>query len=196
MAVSTRPPANRFVAAARKVYNPIGFSKGYNFVLWFIFGGALLGFALARLEYLDFYGTFCTPSHGVDNSAAPGECFYWLQDFYALGMIIHLSGVLPASILAFVQFIPVVRHRALLIHRINGYAVIILSLVGIAGGLMILRRTFGGGLDVQTAGGVLSIGFFVALTLAYINVKRLQIEQHRAWMLRAWGWVSGLLSYR
>lgn len=28
-----RPPANGFVAGMRKVYNPLGFSKGYNFVL-------------------------------------------------------------------------------------------------------------------------------------------------------------------
>lgn len=52
MAISTRPPANAFVARARKVYNPIGFSKGYNFILWFIFVGALFGFALARRMFL------------------------------------------------------------------------------------------------------------------------------------------------
>lgn len=32
MTTPTRAPANGFVAAARKVYNPLGFSKGYNFV--------------------------------------------------------------------------------------------------------------------------------------------------------------------
>jgi hypothetical protein len=29
-------PANGFVAVMRRLYNPIGFSKGYNFVFWFI----------------------------------------------------------------------------------------------------------------------------------------------------------------
>lgn len=36
MAKAARTPANSFVAAVRKVYNPIGFSKGYNFILFFI----------------------------------------------------------------------------------------------------------------------------------------------------------------
>src|SRR4030081_1442988 len=33
MITSRRPPANGFVRSARKIYNPLGFSKGYNFVL-------------------------------------------------------------------------------------------------------------------------------------------------------------------
>ena len=33
MVKSSRPPANGFVAAARHIYNPIGFGKGYNFIL-------------------------------------------------------------------------------------------------------------------------------------------------------------------
>jgi hypothetical protein len=36
MAKDSRPPVNGFVGAMRKVYNPLGFSKGYNFVLFFI----------------------------------------------------------------------------------------------------------------------------------------------------------------
>ena len=30
------PNPNAFVRHARKIYNPIGFNKGYNFVLFFI----------------------------------------------------------------------------------------------------------------------------------------------------------------
>lgn len=33
MAVSEKPPANGFVRYARKLYNPLGFTRGYNFVL-------------------------------------------------------------------------------------------------------------------------------------------------------------------
>jgi hypothetical protein len=36
MVKATTPPANGFVAVMRRLYNPIGFSKGYNFVFWFI----------------------------------------------------------------------------------------------------------------------------------------------------------------
>lgn len=32
--------------------------------------------------------------------------------------------------------------------------------------------------------GVLAIMTIISASLAYINIKRLQIDQHRAWMLR------------
>ena len=44
MAKATTPPANGFVAVMRRLYNPIGFSKGYNFVFWFITMGSVLFF--------------------------------------------------------------------------------------------------------------------------------------------------------
>lgn len=65
----------------------------------------------------------------------------------------------------------------------------LLSLVATVGAYMIARVTFGGGVDIQLGVGVLGIAFIGSLTMAYINVKRLQIEQHRAWMLRAWVYV-------
>ncbi|KAI1502353.1 hypothetical protein F5X99DRAFT_159100 [Biscogniauxia marginata] len=198
MAVTTRPPRNGFVAFARKIYNPIGFTKGYNFVLCFIFLGALFGFTLSRLKSMDFYGTFCSPDsqRGSSNHAAPGECFYWLQPPYTAGMILHLVSILPASLLACVQFIPAVRYKAIKIHRINGYVVVILALSGTAGAFMIGRRTFGGGLDIQSAVGALGIAFVGALVISCINIRRLQIEQHRAWMLRAWVWAGCIITNR
>ena len=36
----------------------------------------------------------------------------------------------------------------------------------------------------------------VSLLLAYINIKRLQIDQHRAWMLRAWVYAFIIVSQR
>ncbi|KAK8005444.1 hypothetical protein PG990_011481 [Apiospora arundinis] len=40
MAVSTRSAANNFVAAGRRLYNPLGLSYGYNFVLWCVLAGS------------------------------------------------------------------------------------------------------------------------------------------------------------
>ncbi|KAI1486456.1 hypothetical protein F5X96DRAFT_688757 [Biscogniauxia mediterranea] len=128
MATSTKRLASAFVARARKIYRPIGFSKGYNFVLWFVFTGGFFGFILGRLECLR-----------------------------------HLGQVLC-----------------------NGHLVILLSILGIADAIMIARNAVGGGLDVQTVVGLLAIMFIGALAMAMFNIKRLQIEQHRAWMLRAW----------
>ena len=191
MAVSQFLSKKGFLMFAQKIYNPIGFTKGYNFVLWLILCGALMGFTLARFQYIDFYGKFCTPEG--DGGAAPGECFGFLSGKrYTIGLIIHLSTILPGSFLACLQFFPVIRHKMMQFHRVNGYAVMILSFVSMAGVFMILPVSFGGGIVVKTGGGTLGIAFIVSLVLAYINIKRLQIEQHRAWMLRAWVYVCNL----
>ena len=55
---------NAFVRYARKLYNPLGFKKGYNFTLFFIFGGALLGFVLARFQFMNVDGTMCSQGDG------------------------------------------------------------------------------------------------------------------------------------
>jgi uncharacterized membrane protein len=55
---------------------------------------------------------------------------------------------------------------------------------------MIASVTFGGGLAVRMWIGLLAIMSLTSLSLALYNIKRLQIDQHRAWMLRAWFYVS------
>ncbi|KAI9897921.1 hypothetical protein N3K66_007777 [Trichothecium roseum] len=195
MAESSRPPANCFVAAARHVYNPIGFSKGYNFVLWFVFAGALMGFVLARLMFLDYHGVFCNPDSS--EGAAPGECWsYGSEAYLQIGMKLHLYTIIPGGFLACLQFVPVIRHKVIMFHRLNGYLVILLSLAGTAGAFMIANVSFGGGLDVQAGIGMIGIAFVVSLAMALYNIKVLQLEQHRAWMLRAWFYAGSIITTR
>ncbi|USP80339.1 uncharacterized protein yc1106_07613 [Curvularia clavata] len=186
-------------AFARKVMNPVGFTKAYNFWLYIIFSGAFVGFALARFPYLNFSRNFC-PANGPSqsgNSAAPGECYYYLNfTQYKIGILLHLAGVLPASLIAVAQFTPFIRHRWIIIHRVGGYAALGLYLIGLVGAFMIARHAFGGGLDVQSAVGVLGFGTLGCFILSYINIKRLQIEQHRAWMLRGWFYAGAIITSR
>ncbi|KAF2874236.1 hypothetical protein BDV95DRAFT_626998 [Massariosphaeria phaeospora] len=194
MSNPTSPPRNTIGA---KVRGPFGFKKTYNFVLWFIFAGALLGFVLARFMYLNF-NQFCPPSRiSNGNNAAPGECYYYTNfNQYKIGILLHLGGVLPSGLLAVLQFTPAIRQRFVLFHRINGYAVLLLFLLSTVGALMIARHAFGGGLDVQALVGTLAIMCTVSFVLSYINVKRLQIEQHRAWMLRGWFYAGSIITSR
>ncbi|KAL2071974.1 hypothetical protein VTL71DRAFT_11317 [Oculimacula yallundae] len=185
--------AGMFVRAMRKVYRPLGFQKGYNFPLFVIFGGAMLGFTLARFSYLNIGGDALS---SYKSGSAPGEWYSYREGHYRIGITLHLICVIPAGFLAVFQFIPVIRHKALLFHRMNGYLILLLALVGNVGALMIARRAFGGGLDIQAAVGVLAIMTTTSLVLAYINIKRLQIDQHRAWMLRAWFYFGIIITAR
>ncbi|KAH7395433.1 hypothetical protein BKA64DRAFT_577322 [Cadophora sp. MPI-SDFR-AT-0126] len=177
----------------RKVYRPLGFQKGYNFPLFIIFGGAMLGFTLARLSYLNIAGS---TSSSFREGSSPGEWYNYRSGHYRIGIGLHLVTIIPAGFLAVFQFVPAIRHKALLFHRLNGYLLLILSLIGNIGALMIARRAFGGGLDVQSAVGLLAIITEVSLAMAYYNIKRLQIDQHRAWMLRAWFYFGVIITTR
>jgi hypothetical protein len=147
----------------------------------------MLGFVLARFMYLDIDGSF-------HKGTAPSEWLIYSKGLYRYGITIHLSACLPAGFLMIWQFLPVIRHKALLFHRINGYIVILLVFVSNAGALMIARRAFGGTILTQTGVGVLAIMITVSVSMAYYNVKRLQIDQHRAWMLRTMFYMGTLIN--
>ena len=194
MALSNKPPANGFVATMRSLYNPIGFGKGYNFVLFFIFAGAMMGFSLSRFMFLNFDGIFCSFANPSNAQSSPGECWTYEQHpQYIIGIKMHLFTVIPASFLVCFQFVPIIRHKFILVHRMNGYLVILLAVFGMVGALMIARVSFGGGIAIQSGTGMLAIVFLTSLGIAVYNVKMLQLEQHRAWMLRAWFYVSLLM---
>lgn len=81
-------------------------------------------------------------------------------------------------------------------HRITGYLAVLLYMVGLIGALMIARHAFGGGLDIQAWVGFVGIGVLACFVVSYINIKRLQIEQHRAWMLRGWFYAGSIITTR
>ncbi|KAM5361151.1 hypothetical protein ACJZ2D_013296 [Fusarium nematophilum] len=184
-----------------RIYRSIGFTEGYNFALWLVFGGGFFAFTLSRLMYLDFDNVLCPSSPPADKprgsqGAVPGECYYFQSAAGRAGVMMHLGGILPAAMLAVLQFVPAIRRRWLVAHRVAGYVVLLLSAVGMAGVFMIAKPTFGGTLDMQAATGASSVIFVVCLALASYNVKKLQIEQHRAWMLRAWIIVAFVITMR
>lgn len=177
----------------RKVYRPLGFNRGYTFTLFFVFAGALTGFSLARLSYLNISGN---ASSSFASGASPGEWYSYRKDHYRVGITLHLAACLPAGLLMVWQFVPVIRQKFLLFHRINGYAIILLTFVSNVGALMICRVAFGGGLDTQSGVGLLVILTTVSIGMAYYNIKRLQIDQHRAWMLRFVFYMGTIITLR
>ncbi|ORY16407.1 hypothetical protein BCR34DRAFT_637899 [Clohesyomyces aquaticus] len=185
------PPPSK-PSMLHRIRNAIGFNRSYNLALWFIFSGALFGFTLARFSYLNFRGIFCPKK-----SSGGNECYYYLNfPRYHVGIILHLATILPACLLVLFQFTPVIRQKFLLFHRINGYTVLLLFALSTAGALMIARHTFGGGLDTQSAVGFLALLTVGSFIISIINIKRLQIEQHRAWMLRGWFYAGCIITTR
>jgi hypothetical protein len=153
----------------------------------------MLGFSLARTTYLNIGGSSST---SFKSGSSPGEWYWYRQGHYRIGITLHLAAIIPAGILMIWQFVPLIRHKYLLFHRVNGYIIIILVLFSNVGALMIARRAFGGTLPTQAATGFLVVMTTVATTLAYYNIKKLQIDQHRAWMLRAMFYLGTIITLR
>lgn len=118
----------------------------------------MFGFSLSRSTYFSYYGVFCNPEVIAQGKAsAPGECYYYLQNPYKIGMMLHIFCILPAGICVCLQFIPVIRHKAIIVHRINGYLVILLSSIASAGAIIVTPHAQGGDMATRTVAGALVI---------------------------------------
>ncbi len=84
-------------------------------------------------------------------------------------MKLHLYCILPASLLVVLQFIPVIRHRLILFHRVDGYIIVVLSLLSGAGVILICRHAFGGDYVIQVWSGALVILTTIGYIMAWIN---------------------------
>jgi hypothetical protein len=182
-----------FIARTKKIVDTgrhgLGFERNTNFVFFVIFAGALLGFTLARLAFLDVSGYY-------RRNAGPGEWYWFKQRLYNVGLTMHLATILPASFLVVTQFIPAIRRKYPTIHRINGHIALILLLISIAGAVIITRRAFGGSLAAQTGIGALAFATVITASLGYYNIRRRNIMQHRAWMLRTWFYAGSIVTLR
>lgn len=170
----------------------LGFQKTYNLLLFLLLGGlGIAGQGIAQTPKLDYFHVFCRRNHlqrGVH--AAPGECYYFLNGGREqIGMMLHIYAVVPMCFLLVLQFLPVVRQRWILLHRVGGYAVLLLMGVAVGGGVMASRGSFGGELAWRALVWVLAGMVVGGFGMSMGNLWRLRVEQHRVWMLRTWAWV-------
>ncbi|RYP76879.1 hypothetical protein DL769_003534 [Monosporascus sp. CRB-8-3] len=170
-----------YAANYARVYGFFGFNRGYNFPLWVIFAGGMLGFSLSRLKDFSYDKRF-----KEEFALVPGYWYYFHGGHYRIGMIIHLAAILPAGILMVLQFTPVIRHKFILFHRINGYFVFLLCLISNASAVVVIRHNQGGGqrIAAHAIETLLAIITTFGIVMAWWNIRRKQIDQHRAWMLR------------
>lgn len=191
MAATTTTSGKPSGGVRRVLSRTLGFTQGYNTALFIVLGGITALFSIARLPAISL-NIFCKPGNSI-----PGECFHYeVPGRHQTGLWLHLSSILPGSLLALVQFVPAVRRRALNVHRYAGYAVWVLSVSGTVGMFMLLDKAAGGFFDTWAVAVVLSTMFLGATFRAYQTIRELRIDQHRAWMLRAWVYAWCIVTMR
>ena len=136
----------------------------------------MLTFTLLRLPYLRLDAV-------LSRSISPGDWFYYRTGWYRFAIALHLSTILPVGILMIPQFLPLLRstNRLLRFHKLNGYTIWALVCLGNIGALMIMPRAFGGGVDSQSIVVVLVVLTQTGVAMAWYNMRRYQLDQHRAW---------------
>jgi len=153
----------------------LGFRDRYSLLNCFVWGGALVGFCLARSVTMN-------PGK-IAALLVPGEWFWFRQPMYKINLFIHIYLTTLGGIGAVLQFFPAIRRRAVILHRLNGYGVLFCLIVGNICGSIVARRSFGGELNVQSAYYTLGIMVVFAGLMGVYNVKK-DTRRHRKWMLR------------
>jgi hypothetical protein len=152
----------------------LGFREKYSLLFFVLFGGALIGFCLAR--------TMMMYPANIQHKTVPGEWFWYRQRLYKPCILIHVYLSIISGIFAVFQFIPAIRRRAVILHRINGYMVLMLLIPSTVGGSIVARRAFGGDLNIQSSFFTLCIMIVSSAAFGILNVR--QTRKHRKWMLR------------
>jgi hypothetical protein len=144
-------------------------------------------------QYLDY-------ERYIKKFANPTDAIYYrkgsTKPALRYGLLIHLATILPAGFLVVFQFVPIIRHKVILFHRINGYICLILLFVSNAGAFALMPAFLDYDAFGQISVGVLGVSTCICAILAYVNIKRLQIDQHRAWILRTWVYAASVISLR
>lgn len=147
-------------------------------------------FSIPRLPYLDIDRIYCA----ADSPSVPGECYWFApKGIYRWALQLHLGSILPAALLACVQFLPTSLRPSVgydKLHRANGYLVIFLGLIASGSAFIMTHIALGATFHTQFGISLINVMFLLGLYRAYAAVRNSRLDLHRAWMLRACSWVS------
>ncbi|KAG8952317.1 Multifunctional pyrimidine synthesis protein CAD [Tulasnella sp. 424] len=130
----------------------------------------------------------------VEHATVPGEWFWYRQKLYKPNIFIHIYLSIIAGLMAIFQFLPVIRRRKMILHRLNGYMTLIILIPGTIAGGIVGRRAFGGSPSTQSAYYMATLLTVGAALTGYSKVK--ETRKHRKWMLRAVTYVSSVITTR
>ncbi|KAG8721990.1 hypothetical protein FRC08_008086 [Ceratobasidium sp. 394] len=164
----------------------LGFGERFSLLFFLVFGGALFAFCLARVIMM-------APSN-VETLTVPGEWYWYRQPVFKPCVFIHIYLNIIAGVFAIFQFIPMIRRRKIILHRINGYFVLFTLLPAVIAGSIVARRAFGGELNIQAAYYTIGSMIGYAALMGISNVRK--TRKHRKWMLRTVSYTSSAITAR
>jgi len=154
--------------------NIMGFRERFSLIFFIVFGGALVGFVLARSRSLN--------PNNFPAQLLLGEAFWATREPWKAFLAVHVVLSFCGGILVIWQFVPAIRRHYVTFHRINGYVSLILLFPAILFGAILGRQAFGGDIGNQSGLYCLGIlaGYYGFEGIRHVNETR----RHRRWMLR------------
>ena len=179
---------------ARHVFLYVGIALTLMIALYslrYLFGGAASVLALAEtdamLEYLS--GQQSSFWHEFSVRQQP---LYQSSEFAVVG---HITAASVALIAGIIQFLPVVRQKAPLLHRASGYFYAFTATLGLGLGAYIsFSLPMIGGTNTiisNIVGGILGISF---VGIAFYHIWKKHYLQHGQWMLRSYAVLLAILT--
>ncbi|KAG8730695.1 hypothetical protein FRC12_020121 [Ceratobasidium sp. 428] len=133
---------------------------------------------------------------GIELRQIRGEYFNFRIPLNKAFFWTHLAAAIPGGLLAAIQFVPRIRARAINLHRNVGKVVNVLSFVSTLAGWGMARVSLGG--DLSTTSCVYLLGVLVlwSVVKSWVAIRRLQLDEHRTWIIRAWSYQAMILTDR
>jgi len=166
----------------------LGFKETWSLTLFFIFGGALVGFVLARSFMLD------PRSANIRKNMPPAEWYSNHRAPYRGALIAHIWSSFFIAWGVIFQFMPSLRRDYVALHRANGYGTLFLIPASVSSGWVVARHAFGGAPVTQALFYLLGLSVLVTGTIGMLNFR--DTRQHRKWMLRMSALLGVIISAR
>ncbi|QRW22386.1 hypothetical protein RhiXN_09973 [Rhizoctonia solani] len=164
----------------------LGFEKWTSLGLSAFFGGAIMGYSLAKAPMMSF--------DELLKRFVPGEGYWFEQRFWKISIMIHIFASLPSSFFSVACFLPITWKRWPRFHGLLGYVVSILLVISCVGAGIAGRRGQGGDLNTQSAFYMLASGAACAVIIGCVEARRGALDAHREWMIRAWFYNGALVT--
>lgn len=108
---------------------------------------------------------------------------------------LHLSAGIVAIVLGAFQVNSRLRARFLPMHRWSGRIYVVAVLVGGVAGLILASNSFGG-LVTHFGFGFMAVFWLSTTVIAYVSIRRGDVQAHRAWMLRSYALTLAAVTLR
>jgi uncharacterized membrane protein len=110
-------------------------------------------------------------------------------------LMLHVAGAVVALPLGPWQFVRGLRSRWPRVHRVVGRVYVVAVLATGVGGLLLAPSTYTGRL-AGLAFALLGVGTLGSTAMAFVAIRRRQVERHREWMTRSYAFIFTGVTFR